>query len=180
MKWFALILVVAALGAGVWWYQSDIRVEEKVELEPTTSRPDPSNATFIFEDGEVTLVDGKATTNLIPESAINTETTLVSDPVYGDVNGDKKNDAVILLAQSSGGSGVFVHLAAYVSGNVAYKGSNAIFIGDRISPQAITINNTGLITLTYLDRGEDEPMAAAPTIAKSKTFTYKSGQLEER
>jgi hypothetical protein len=179
MKWFVLILVLAAIGTGVWWYQKDAKVED-VELMPATSKPDPSNATFVFEDGEVELQGGQAVTNLIPDSAISTETSLVGEPVYGDINGDKKNDAIVLLAQNSGGSGVFVYIGAYVSGNVAYKGSNAVFIGDRVSPQSVTIGNTGLITLTYLDRKEDEAMAASPTVQRTKTFIWKDGQLEER
>lgn len=180
MKWFVLILILAAVGTSVWWYQKDVKVEDDVELMPTTSRPDPSNATFIFEDGEVRLDGGQATTNLIPNSAISTQTSLVGEPVYGDINSDKKNDAVVLLAQNSGGSGLFIYIASYVSGNVAYKGSNAIFVGDRISPQGISISSTGVITLNFLDRKPDEPMAAAPTVSAAKTFVYRNGELEER
>jgi hypothetical protein len=175
-----IIILLAIAGAGYWWYQSNNESETDVEIMPTTSRPDPSDATFIFEDGEVTLEDGKATTNLVPDSLFGTETIIVGDPVYGDINGDKKNDAVVLLTQSGSGSGMFVYIAAYVSGNVEYKGSNAVFVGDRISPQTVTVGNTGVITLTYLDRKLDEPMAAAPTVSTTKTYVFRNGELEER
>lgn len=179
MKWILAIVLIVAVGAGFWWYQTNPRGVDKIELAPATSKPDPSNGTFEFEDGSVTLKNGSAVTEL-SGSVLTTETTLGSEPTYGDINGDKKNDAVVLLIQNSGGSGIFVYIAAYVSGNVTYKGSNAIFVGDRISPQTTTVNNDGLITLTYLDRKPDEAMAATPTIPVTKTFVFKGGRLEER
>ena len=107
------------------------------------------------------------------------ETVLLDQFAYGDINADGKEDAVFFLARYGGGSGTFIYLAAFVSGPVTYRGSEATFIGDRVSPQSISINNT-TVTVKYLDRAADEPLAAEPTIQASKQFSYRVGGFEER
>jgi hypothetical protein len=180
MKKLVLSLVILAL-AVLGWYAISRRGEtqSKVKLEQVTSRPSPANATFIFEDGPVTLKGGVSSVYPTPGSAIATETSLSDDIEFGDINNDGKNDAVAILMQNSGGSGLFIFIAAYVSGNVAYKGTNAVFVGDRVSPQSLRINSDGTITLTYLDRKADEPMAAAPTVEKTRRYALRAGELEE-
>lgn len=173
------ILVILILMALVWLgiNISERKSADRIVIAPDTSKPDASNATFIFEDGPVKLNNGLAETSggMIP-----TETILTDTLAYGDVNGDNKNDTVAVLVQNSSGSGVFVYLAAYVSGNVTYKGSNALFIGDRISPKKIEIESDGSILFSFLDRSLDEPMSAEPTISTSKTFIFREGTLEEK
>ena len=141
-----------------------------------TFQPDPSNATFIFEDGEVTLSQGKSEKE---EGGIVEEVTLLDTRAYGDVNGDNKNDAAVFLARYGGGSGTFIYAAAFVSGPLNYKGSNVVFLGDRISPQDISIKN-GVVTVEYLDRRNDEGFAAEPTVPVSKQLIFSNGTLEER
>lgn len=156
-----------------------------IKIDPVTEKPDPSNATFTFEDSEfdapteVTLTNGKNLTPLAPDSEANQEIILDTKNAFGDVNADGKEDKVVLLVQSGGGTGVFTYVAAYVSGPVRYKGSNAIFIGDRIIPTSITISS-GVIAVNYLDRQDNEPYAAEPTVSKTKTLVYSNGKLVER
>ncbi len=107
------------------------------------------------------------------------ETTILDAKGSGDINNDGKQDAVVLLSQSGAGSGIFIYAAAYVSGPLNYKGSNAVFIGDRISPQSVSISN-GIITIHYLDRKPDEPYAADPTIPTTKQLIYQNGELVEK
>jgi len=149
------------------------------EISNGSFQPDPSNATFMFDEGAITLSQGKFSRLFTSNSAIREETTLTSIRGYGDINNDTKNDTLAILVQSGGASGVFIYLAGYVSGPVTYKGTNAVFLGDRITPQSISINK-GLVTIKYLDRKEGEPFAAEPTIPIQKTFEYKSGVLTER
>lgn len=178
-KVLALLVILAAIFGWSYWQKTDIE-EKQVELQPATSKPDPRNATFIFEDGPVTLKNGSAETDIAPGSAIKIETDLTDNLAYGDLNQDGKTDTVVLLVQSGGGSGIFLYAAAYISGNVDYKGTNAVFVGDRITPKTISIGSDGTIKITYLDRKPDEPMAAEPTIVTSKSFVYRQGHLEER
>jgi len=142
-------------------------------------RPDPSNATFTIDDEGITLSAGRNERNLASGSALVEETVLLDQFAYGDINTDGKEDAVLFLARYGGGSGTFIYLAAFVSGPVTYRGSEATFIGDRVFPQSISINDS-TITVKYLDRAEDEPLAAEPTIQVSKQFSYRAGEFEER
>ena len=165
---FLVLLIIVAVGWFLWTGRGSNSAPE-IKIAPATSKPDASNATFTFEDGPVTLTNG------------NSDAVSLTDyKAYGDVNQDGKNDTAVILAQSSGGSGVFVYVAAYVSGNVTYKGSNAVFIGDRISPESISIDASGNIKVTYLDRKPNEPMAAEPTVPTTKTYSYVSGELVEK
>lgn len=139
--------------------------------------PDPSNSTFIFDDSKVTLSNGRGEEK--SEDEIPFETILLKERASGDLNMDDKNDTVVLLTRSGGGSGTFIYIAAYVSGPISYKGTNAVFIGDRISPRLVTIED-GVATMKYLDRRDDEPFAAEPTVPVSKQFVYKNGEFVER
>ncbi len=178
----AAVVIIAALGG---WYIGHHREkattkEEPVKIEPTVSHPDASNATFIFEDGSITLKKGAATTDVTPDGEVTQETTLTDDIAYGDINKDGKTDTAVLLVQNGSGSGVFLYVAAYVSGTVQYKGTNAVFIGDRVTPKAISVSTSGVIEVTYLDRKANEPMAADPTVSTTKYFVYRNGSLEEK
>ena len=149
-------------------------VETQDNANPTSSfRPDASSAVFSFDEGEVTLSKGRSV------SASGEETSLLEEKAHGDINNDGKEDTVVFLARSGGGSGIFIYTAAYVSGPVNYKGTNAVFLGDRVAPQSISIRN-GNITVTFLDRGPDEAFAAEPTIETTKELVYRNGSLEEK
>ena len=147
--------------------------------ENGTFRPDPSNATFTIDDEEITLSAGHNERNIAPGSALVEETVLLDQFAYGDLNADGKEDAVFFLARYGGGSGTFVYVGAFVSGPVNYKGTQTVFIGDRIVPQSISISG-GIVTVTYLDRKAEEALSAEPTILESKQFVYRNGEFQER
>jgi hypothetical protein len=185
MKKLAAFIIIVLIIAGVW-YVVHKHSSVTVITSPTTttqtgpaSHPNPSNATFIFDDGSVTLKSGTALTSTDGDSAIQNETDLTDTVAYGDLNNDGKEDAAVGLIQQGGGSGEFLYIAAYISGNVSYKGTNAVFVGDRVQPKAIGIKN-GVITFTYLDRGPNDPMSAEPTISVTKTYVYQNGQIVEK
>lgn len=182
MKKIILVVIIIAIG-GLFYYVVSNKSPTKVE-KPTISdkggfHPDPSNATFIIEDESITLSRGKDEKEVTPGSAITEETVLMDKFAYGDVNADDKEDTALLLARYGAGSGTFIYVAVFVSGPVNYKGSNTVFIGDRISPQSISIKN-GIITMKYLDRKSNEALAAEPTVPMSKQFVYKNGELVEK
>ena len=98
---------------------------------------------------------------------------------YGDINADGKEDAIVFLARYGSGSGTFIYLAAFVSGPVTYRGTRVTYLGDRISPQSISINE-GIVTVKYLDRRLDEALAVEPTVRMTKEFTFEDGGFQER
>lgn len=169
---FLLIIVIAALGFMWWNGNKDVKVNTDNKPANTTFKPDASNATFQFDEGAATLKNGKTESD-------GGEISLLDKVAYGDLNKDDKQDSAVLLASSGGGSGVFIYAAAYVSGPVNYKGTNAVFLGDRIAPQSVSITS-GTVTVTYLDRRPDEPFAAEPTIRTTRQFIFQNGELVEK
>jgi hypothetical protein len=183
MKKLFTIIILILIAVGLWYlfHRTANVAPEPVATHTTTSsqtKPDPSNATFTFEDGTVSLTKGKSN-DPIEGSAATVETSLTDVRAYGDINGDGKDDTAALLTQIGGGSGEFTYLVGYVSGTVTYKGTNAVFIGDRIQPKSITIKN-GVVTVNYLDRKEDQSFADEPTINTTKQFVFKNGELVAR
>lgn len=180
----AIILLVLVIG-GIFYLKHSANNSSsnpndlpKIEIDHTTSKPDLTNGTFIFDDSNITLKGGKADTEVAPGSQEVQTTTLTDKIAYGDLNNDSKEDAAAVFVQEGAGTGVFIYVGAYVSGTVRYNGSNTIFVGDRINPQSITINK-GVITLSYLDRKEDEPLSATPSVSKTQSFVYINGELKE-
>ena len=167
-----LIVFIIILGAIFFYFARNSEVPQEKVLPEVSPTPNAENGTFIIEGDSVTLREG---VNLDD----NLETRLLGFKALGDLNSDGKNDLAVMLTQTGGGSGTFLYLAVHISGPVGYKGTEAIFLGDRVSPQSISASN-GVVTVKYLDRKEDEPFAAEPTVLMSKQFTYRDGNLEEK
>lgn len=187
MKRITIVVLVVLLGGILYFYLSRDAVDESQVFVPSETesdgeigsfRPDPQNATFIFEDGSITLEKGRARTEVGPGGFAEEDTILSTQIGYGDLNNDKKTDAAVILTRQGAGSGSFVYVGAFVSGLVTYKGTNTIFLGDRIVIQSITANN-GVVRVNYLDRREDEPLAAEPTTPVTKEFVYRAEELQE-
>ncbi len=177
------IFLIIVLAGGLLWYLVNKTTNTPI---PTTgssatqtnnsgSHPDPKNATFQFEDSAVTLKNGSNQTP-VPDSAMVEQTDLSDVVGYGDLNNDSKEDTGVILVQSGGGTGVFSYVAGYISSPTGYKGTNTLFLGDRISPKSVVVKN-GVMTVTYLDRKPTDPFSTDPTISTTKTFKIKSGEL---
>lgn len=138
----------------------------------------PENGTYRIENEWVRLANGRAETMIVPGTSSKTITKLSAQPVYGDLDGNGDLDAVLLLVQQDGGSGSFFYLSAALNLNGSYQGTNAVFLGDRIAPQAIEIR-TGRIVVLYSDRRPNEPMVDTPSVSKTKRLHIKYGRLEE-
>lgn len=157
MKKILIVLISLVL---IWFFfirETEIKTNPENKNTSASFKPEPVLSDFTDIEGELTLLKERA---------------------YGDLNNDDKTDTAVLIAESGGGSGVFIYVASYVSGPVNYKGSNSVFIGDRISPKSLSITN-GVVKVEYLDRKEDEPFAAEPTVPKTLELRYKNGELSE-
>jgi hypothetical protein len=182
----ACIALAVALGA---CSRDESGVKEPLVLadQPATAkadadvatRPDPRNATFEFDGESVALVDGVAEgPPAAPGSAIHERTTLLGSPVYGDLDGDGREDVAVLLANDPGGSGTFVYLAAMALGPKGQQGTNAILLGDRIGAPEVSIDK-GVIRATFLDRTDDASFADAPTKPRVVEAKLQAGRLVE-
>jgi hypothetical protein len=146
-------------------------------VEDNNFRPDPSRATFIFDDGPITFSKGKAERKSFPGGIFTEDITITDQIAYGDINNDDRDDAVVIILRSGGASGSFVYLGAFISSSTNYVGTNTVFLGDRILPSSVSIAN-GRARVEYLDREPDEPMVAEPTVHMVKEFVIRSGKLE--
>ena len=137
---------------------------------------DPLQAAYLIEGQVVRLVDGRSEVEAAPGSATKIKTSVFGKPVYGDLDGDGDDDVALLLVQDPGGSGTFYYLTGALKVTGGYRGTNAVLLGDRIGPQPVEIRN-GVVISNYTVRRADEPMAAVPTVGKSKHLIYEQGEL---
>lgn len=148
----------------------------------TYKAPDPvrdyKNASYLINGQSVNLINGAAE---IQTDSSSTEKTIIryfGNEAKGDFNGDGTEDIAFLLTSDSGGSGTFYYLVAGLNSAGPTNGTNAILIGDRISPQTTEFTD-GNIIVNYADRNPGEPMTTAPSLGVSRYFRVQSGQLME-
>jgi len=140
---------------------------------------DPLNASYIIENQQILLRNGTSELEITPGSASKQITSVLWSPTKGDLNADGLDDYVMILTQNSGGSGTFYYIVAGLSSPKGIIGTNGFFLGDRISPENILINN-GEILVNYAERKTDEPMTAQPSIGVSKYLIIEGNQLVEK
>ena len=96
---------------------------------------------------------------------------------YGDLNGDGMEDAAVLLAESSGGSGTFISVAAVVNQDGQPVNAGTAPVGDRPQLKSLAIQN-GQIVMEIVTQGPDDPMCC-PTLKVRKTYSLQDGRLVE-
>lgn len=98
------------------------------------------------------------------------------DTARGDLDGDGLEDLALLLVNEPGGSGTFYYVAAALMQAKGYRGTNTLFLGDRIAPHGISIKDR-IITVNYAERPEAASFAEAPSVNISKYFNIKNERL---
>jgi heat shock protein HslJ len=136
------------------------------------------NCTFEIDGKNVTLKDGFADEKAGPGSASGSVTRYAGKNVTEDFNGDGKSDAMVILTRDTGGSGTFYYAAAAISSGKGYKGTNAIFLGDRIKIDSL-YSAGGKICLICITRSHGDPMTSEPSVRITKCLEIRSGRLEE-
>jgi hypothetical protein len=145
---------------------------------PRRAATGPEQACYVIDEQEVCLNSGGFEVEATPGSASTIKTEIFSRPVYGDLNGNGSGDAAFFMVQRTGGSGVFYYVAAAITINGAFTGTNAVFLGDRISPQTIQIQD-GIIIANYAERKTGEPMTTRPSMGVSRYWVVKENRLIE-
>lgn len=162
-KIFALIFIALAF---LTW---ELNIPKEVN--------DPQNCTYSIDDKSVTLSNGYAEEE-INDSSSKIITQYFGNAVSSDLNNNGKVDTAFIVTQNTGGSGTFFYLVVALDCENNCKGTNAIFLGDRISPQT-TEAQEGAIIVNYADRRIDEPMVAFPSIGVSRNFLIENDVLIE-
>lgn len=145
----------------------------------TPSAPDPVNATYQLDRSTVTLANGKAEREAAPGSATKIVTSLTDRRASGDVDGDGRADAVVILTHQPGGSGTFYYVAALLNTPGGVTATPAILLGDRITVNALRLDGRAIV-VEMLDRSAGQPLAASPTVATTKRFGVDQGALVAR
>lgn len=151
--------------------------QESTEFLSQEFSADPLNATYSIEGRTVRLQEGRSEIRITPHSAMTMKTVVYGKPVYGDLDGDGHKDTAILLIHNPGGSGRFFYVAGALNINGTVRGTNAVLLGDRITPLDLQIRN-GILIARYADRGRREPMVTTPTVQMAQYLIQKDAQLE--
>ena len=168
-----ILLIILVIGGGTWI----VLTRPPIAIDGTTPTPvvveDPLNTTYTVQGEPVVLTNGVSS---VRDASTTVRTALFGQPVLGDLNGDGKADAVVLLTRDTGGSGTFYYVAAALNSPQGMKGTNAVLLGDRIAPQPTQIQN-GTMIINYADRAPGEPMTTPPSVGVSAYFTVEGMQL---
>ncbi len=140
------------------------------ERQPAVSA-DYKNIEYVIEGERVKLENGVAQEESAPGSASKIITRYFGSDLRIDLNDDGEEDAVFILTQETGGSGVFYYAVAALDAGKGYAGSDGYFLGDRIAPQTIESSpnprHKNVIVVNYAERAAGEPMTAEPSVGKS-------------
>lgn len=128
---------------------------------------DYKSATYQIDGQMVTLKDGVAHIVAGDDTAPQATVRYFGNDVKADFNEDGLADVAFILTQDNGGSGTFYYAVAALKTAGGYKGTNGIFLGDRIAPQTTEFRE-GEIIVNYADRKPSEPFTTQPSVGVSK------------
>ena len=137
---------------------------------------DPLNTTYTIEDQTIKLINGRFESQAAPGSATMIQASVVDRPVYGDLDRDGDDDAVVVIVYDSGGTGTFYYIAAAVNHKGVFSGTGGYLLGDRIAVQNVEIRSQ-MVVVKYSDRRPQEPMSAPPSVGTTIQLVFADGQL---
>lgn len=141
---FSIISVVVAIVAIVYvlyilypgFGKDDAQTSYKLQTLPDS----PLYATYVHQDSSVTLEDGNYT-----EGDVHIET--VAEPAYGDVDGDTKADAVLLLADTKESTSQY-YLALALADDMGFLGMDTVPLPKHKTPVRVSITDE-MVQLFY-------------------------------
>jgi heat shock protein HslJ len=92
-----------------------------------------------------------------------------------DLNRDGVSDAVVLLTESSGGSGAYTYLAVVVRQGEELTNIATQRLGDRVQVRSLEARD-GLIGIEFVTTGSEEP-ACCPTLKVQESYRLDDGEL---
>jgi hypothetical protein len=105
----------------------------------------------------------------VPGGASRPELVLLREPsAEGDLDADGASEAVVVLVQSMGGTGSFVHLVVLGRDGSTVRQAGHASLGDRVRVDALRIRD-GLIYATLVEPGPGDP-SCCPTDTTTRTW----------
>ena len=125
----------------------------------------------------VTLVDGRYEGEPFGAGGASRPTvTLLPETVtYGDLDGDGRADAAVVLVSDSGGSGTYHYLAVVQSRDGKPANVATVLLGDRVQVRSLAIEN-GRLLMNLLAHAADDP-ACCPTLEIIRAFRLEGESL---
>lgn len=151
------VIAIILLTIGIIW------ISEKPEERSIANLHD---GTYTISGMKFTLKNGYSEVADLG-IASKTITRYFGKDATGDVNNDGSTDRAFLITQELGGTGTFFYLVALLDTPTGRVGTEALYLGDRIAPQKISIDSQGMVLVNYLDRKEGESFTDPASIKKS-------------
>jgi hypothetical protein len=131
------------------------------------------------ESGEVRLVAGVWQGDPYePGAESRPEVDLAqTEPLLGDLDGDGSEEAVVVLTEQTGGSGIFVYLAVVGQSDAGLENLATSLLGDRVAISSMRIEDGSLI-VNIVTAGPDDPMCC-PTLRQEVSWRLESSELRE-
>jgi heat shock protein HslJ len=95
--------------------------------------------------------------------------------VRGDLDGDGRDEAAVLLLESSGGTGLQHHVAVVAGGEDAARNVDTVGVGDRIQVMRFAVEE-GRVVLDAVEAGPDDPMCC-PTLKMRRRIALQGEAL---
>lgn len=127
--------------------------------------------------GEFQLTDGVYyRTPSTPQESPESYTTRIQDPIlYGDINADGFEDALVILNTQNSGTGHFIELAAVLNQNGSAYNISTLYLGDRVVVESGRVEN-GTIVLNMRVQGPNDGMCC-PSQFVTWNFVLSGNQL---
>lgn len=93
----------------------------------------------------------------------------------GDLDGDGIDEAVVVLAHSSGGSGVFMYLATVRDDDGGVENTATVRLGDRVKVLAVAIDDDQVVA-ELVEHGPNDAMCC-PTSQVRRAWLLQGGEL---
>lgn len=103
-------------------------------------------------------------------------TTRIQDPIiYGDINADGLEDALVILNTQNGGTGHFIELAGVLNQNGSAYNVSTIPLGDRVVVESGKVEN-GIVVLNMRVHGSNDGLCC-PSQSVTWNFALNGNQL---
>ncbi len=125
--------------------------------------------------GKVKLTNGISTESFIPSSSTQIVVRMGEPIATGDLNGDKVDDAAVILISNPGTAGTYYDLAAVLNmGGTPYNIAIEP-LGQNIQVKSLSITS-GVIRVDMMVQGPRDPQCC-PTLAVTRNFKLQGNQL---
>jgi hypothetical protein len=140
----------------------------------TLTEQDLANATYRLDDFGVFQLDNSEYKRQYGEGMTQSHRVTLVRVAFGDLDNDGRNDAAVILAYQSGGSGTFLYLVAMLNTGNVPRQQAIVLLGDRVQIKTMTIVG-GMVELEMLKPGPLDP-ACCPAQQIKRIYVLRDGK----